>query len=78
MNNLCSILGTVLLALVGMAVLATSFEAVSHVSTAWTWLDYWLGWFAFFSFVIGFICFCVGIAATAIQFGEICNRPPRS
>jgi len=74
MRKLCRIIGTILLTLVGMGVLALSFEAVSHVTMAWTWLDYWLGWFAFFSFVIGLVCFCIGVAGTAIQFGEVCNR----
>ncbi len=72
-NALCGIVGSVLLVFVGMAVLGASFEAVSHVRGVWGWFDYWLGWFAFFSFVIGLVCFCVGVVGTATQFGEVCN-----
>jgi hypothetical protein len=68
MNSICSIIGTVLLALFGVGMLALSYAAVS-----WTWSDYWLGWFELSSYVIGLICLCVGIAETSIHFGEIRN-----
>lgn len=77
MKMLCQVSSSVLLAVLGMGVLGMSFWAVFSICNGcekWSYLDYWLTWFSFFSFVIGLIIFCIGTFATSISITEWCSR----
>jgi hypothetical protein len=71
-KKICRIACTLFMSVFGMALLALSFLAISDL-TGWTPFDYWLLWFSIGSALLGLICLCVGMFATVIAVGDLCQ-----
>ena len=72
-KKLCKIGCTLFMALFGMALVVVSFWAISSLDGKWTPFDYWLLWFSVVSVILGLICLVIGIFATSIAVGELCD-----
>jgi hypothetical protein len=72
-KKFCKIGCTLFMACFGMALVVASFMAISSLDGEWTPFDYWLLWFSVVSAILGLICLVIGIFATSISVGELCD-----
>lgn len=72
-EKLCEFTAAAMAWVLCVVLLTLSLLAITHVSSAWSALDYWLAWFAGITFIAGMAGMGMAIIASFRFWDGICN-----